>query len=110
MSTMIVKPVISEKSMRLAAARQYVFIVPIAASKIEIAKSIAKLFKVDVINIRTITTPGKTKRFRGTTGRRVDIKKAIVTVKPGQSIKVFEAEEEAKADKKPKKSLSKGGK
>lgn len=99
MEAMILKPIISEKSMRLAATRQYVFVVPVSANKIEIARAIKKLFKVDVINVRTATIKGKSKRFRGITGKRTDTKKAVVTVKEGQSIKVFETEEE-KTDKK----------
>lgn len=99
MEAMILKPIISEKSMRLAATRQYIFNVPINANKIEIAREAHKLFKVDVVNVRTSILKGKTKRFRALTGKRKDVKKAIITVKAGQSIKIFEAEE-TKTDKK----------
>lgn len=94
MNSMIVKPVISEKSMRLAATGKYIFAVPVSANKIEIGRAVNKLFKVDVTQVRTLTTKGKVKKLRGVAGRRSDIKKAIVSVKAGQKIKVFEAEPE----------------
>lgn len=103
MSAMIVKPVISEKSMRLAGSGQYTFTVPSSANKIEIGRAVNKLFKVDVTTVRTLTTNGKVKKLRGVTGRRKDVKKAVVAVKAGQKIKVFEAEPEEEPKVKTKK-------
>ena len=57
-------------------------------STIEIAAAVESLFKVSVVKVNTLVQKGKTKRFRGIQGRRVDIKKAIVTLAEGQSIDV----------------------
>ena len=54
----------------------------------EIAAAVESLFKVNVLKVNTLVQKGKTKRFRGILGRRVDIKKAIVTLADGQSIDV----------------------
>ena len=58
------------------------------ATKDEIAAAVESLFKVNVVKVNTLVQKGKTKRFRGIMGRRVDIKKAIVTLAEGQSIDV----------------------
>ena len=58
------------------------------ASKDEIAAAVEELFKVKVTKVNTMVTKGKTKRFRGTIGRRNDVKKAIVTLAEGQSIDI----------------------
>ncbi len=103
MAQLILKPVISEKSIMLASSRVYTFEVPMATNKIEVARAIKSAFNVDATAVRMIITKGKIKRFKGQTGRRVDVKKALVSVKAGQSIKVFDTEPEAKDDKKDKK-------
>ena len=61
---------------------------PLDASKDEIAAAVEALFKVKVTKVNTLVTKGKTKRFRGIMGRRVDVKKAIVTLAEGQSIDI----------------------
>lgn len=100
MSTITLKPVISEKSVALAGKQVYTFVVPTDSNKIEITRALKDYFKVDAVAVRTTTTKGKTKRFKGVTGRRVDIKKAYVTLRKGQKIAIFEAEPEAKEDRK----------
>jgi len=82
------KPVITEKSTLASEHNQVVFEVSTDASKPEIKKAIEELFKVKVTAVNTITTKGKTKRFRGRPYRRSDVKKAIVTLKDGDSIDV----------------------
>ena len=84
----IIAPVITEKSTKLSESNQVVFRVPGSATKPEIKKAIEELFKVKVTKVNTLITKGKTKRFRGIMGRRVDIKKAIVTLQPGSTIDV----------------------
>ncbi len=81
-------PVITEKATMVSENNQVVFRVPLAATKPEIAQAVAALFKVDVTAVNTLRVKGKTKRFRGIKGRRPDWKKAIVTLKEGQSIDV----------------------
>ena len=84
----ILSPVITEKATLLSEQNKVVFRVDHTASKDEIAAAVEALFKVNVVKVNTLNVKGKTKRFRGTMGRRSDVKKAIVTLKDGQSIDV----------------------
>jgi large subunit ribosomal protein L23 len=83
-------PKVSEKAMYLADKGQYVFQVPTSTNKIEIAHAVEAMFKVKVVAVNISITKGKTKRFRQMTGRRTDQKKAVVTLRKGDSIKLFE--------------------
>ena len=87
----ILAPVITEKATILSEQNKVVFRVADTASKDEIAAAVESLFKVNVVKVNTLVQKGKTKRFRGILGRRVDIKKAIVTLAEGQSIDVTTA-------------------
>ena len=82
----IVSPVITEKATTLSEFNKIVFRVHKSASKNSIKKSIEKIFKVNVIKINTINLRGKTKLVRGKKSSRPSYKKAIVTLKKGQSI------------------------
>ena len=82
----IVSPVITEKATTLSEFNKMVFRVHKSASKNSIKKSIEKIFKVNVIKINTINLRGKTKLVRGKKSSRPGYKKAIVTLKKGQSI------------------------
>lgn len=84
----VLAPVITEKATVLSEQNKVVFRVADDATKPEIAEAVAELFKVEVLSVNTVITKGKTKRFRGRMGRRVDVKKAIVTLAEGQSIDV----------------------
>jgi len=90
----IKQPVITEKSLEATKLNRYTFVVDTGASKHQIKKAIEKYFQVDVIGVATSLKKGSTKR----TGRRKlpaknpDIKKAIVEIKSGQKIKVFESQ------------------
>ena len=84
----ILSPVITEKATVLSEQNKVVFRVAEDSTKDEIAAAVEELFKVKVIKVNTMITKGKTKRFRGIIGRRVDVKKAIVTLAEGQSIDV----------------------
>ena len=84
----ILSPVITEKATVLSEQNKVVFRVAEDSTKDEIAAAVEELFKVKVIKVNTMITKGKTKRFRGIIGRRVDGKKAIVTLAEGQSIDV----------------------
>jgi len=90
MSTFTVTPIISEKAIYLAERNQYVFEVPKNANKIEVAKAIEAAFKVNVTNVNIMVAKGKEKRFKQIKGRQKDVKKAIIKVKTGQSITLFE--------------------
>lgn len=84
------KPVISEKSMDLAAENKYTFIVDPNANKIEIKNAVEKLFKVKVLDVNTMNVKGKFKRMGKYVGRTSDRKKAIVKLKDGDKIEIFE--------------------
>ncbi len=94
----IKKPIISEKSFALAGRGVYVFLVTSAANKKIVATQVHELYKVDVEEVRIINIPGKIKRAGRKLGKRSDIKKALVKVKKGQKIAIFE--EEKKENKK----------
>jgi len=81
-------PIITEKSTLVAEDNKIIFEVAIDADKPSIKQAIEGLFKVDVVGVNTIVMKGKTKRFRGRPGRRKDVKKAIVTLKEGQSVDI----------------------
>ena len=81
-------PLITEKSRDREALNQYSFKVSPKASKIEIKEAIEKIFKVDVLEIRTLNMPVKKKRVGRYTGLSNRCKKAIVTLKAGQTIEM----------------------
>ena len=82
----IVSPAVTEKATSLSEFNKMVFKVHKGANKNSIKKSIEKIFKVNVIKINTINLKGKTKLVRGKKSSRHAYKKAIVTLKKGQSI------------------------
>ena len=86
MYTIIRAPLITEKMTILSEKNQVGFKVAIDATKPQIAASIEALFNVKVLSVNTLIQKGKTKRFKGRPGVRSDVKKAIVTLTPGQSI------------------------
>lgn len=100
-------PRATEKAYVAQTKNVYIFFVPQAASKQEIAKKISEEFKVTVIDVRTATRKGKQTRYSkgkhaypGITYRR-DHKVAYITLKDGDKIPVFEEDkEEVKEDKK----------
>jgi large subunit ribosomal protein L23 len=69
---------------------QVTFLVDRDANKIEIKRAVEGLFKVTVLDVRTINTLGKKKRMGRFAGRRPDWKKAMVTLKEGDRIEYFE--------------------
>ncbi len=81
-------PVVTEKSTMGSEHSQVTFEVARDANKNEIAAAIEALFDVKVVAVNTLRQVGKLKRFRGFLGRRVETKKAMVTLKKGQSIDV----------------------
>ncbi|AFL98891.1 MULTISPECIES: 50S ribosomal protein L23 [Desulfitobacterium] len=83
------RPVISEKSVGLIEENKYSFWVDTAANKIEIKNAVEKMFKVKVVDVRTINVNGKKKRVGKHVGRTADRKKAIVTLKAGDRIEGF---------------------
>ena len=84
----IVAPHITEKATLLSEQNAVVFKVANDATKPEIKAAVEALFNVSVTNVNTIVQKGKTKKWKGAPYTRSDIKKAIVTLKDGQSIDV----------------------
>ena len=82
----IISPNITEKSTSLSEFNKIVFKVHKGASKSFIKKSVEKIFKVNVIKVNTINLRGKTKLVMGKKSTQPGFKKAIVTLKKGQSI------------------------
>ena len=106
----ILKPRLSEKSYATSkATNTFVIDVPSELNKHEVAAAVEKQFEVKVASVRTVNRKGKTKRVMNTTGKRYTnrqgvqsgIKKAYVTLVPGDSLPFFEAIEadEAQAAK-----------
>jgi len=86
----IKRPVVSEKSTILSERdNKYVFEVSLDANKIQIKKAVEDIFKVGVTKVRTMRMRGKLKRVRLQYGRTPEWKKAIVTLKKGDSIELF---------------------
>ena len=87
----IVRPVITEKASMSSENGQVSFVVRNNATKPEIKSAVEMLFDVKVVAVNTLVTKGKTKVFRGRSGRRNDVKKAIITLAKGQSIEIMGA-------------------
>lgn len=77
----IIRPIITEKSMALMGDRKYTFVVHKNANKVQIRNAIEKIFDVQVEKVFTMNYMGKKKRVRIHTGRRPDFKKAIVQLR-----------------------------
>jgi large subunit ribosomal protein L23 len=88
--TIIKRPLITEKSMGLASLGKYAFEVDPDANKIEIAQAIEQIYGVEVVKVNTINVKPKTKRLGRFEGKTGGMKKAYVTLKPGQRIQIFE--------------------
>ncbi len=82
----ILKPLITEKATQMSEYNKMVFAVPLNATKLEVKSSIEKIFSVKVKMVNTILLKGKLKRFKGILGKRSNLKKAIVTLAPGNTI------------------------
>jgi len=86
----LLAPVVSEKSVAAMEENKYTFLVATDSNKIEIRKAVEKQFNVHVLKVRTMNYEGKLKRMGRFQGRRSSYKKAVVTLKEGESIPVFE--------------------
>jgi large subunit ribosomal protein L23 len=84
----ILSPVITEKSTNLSGLNKITFKVSKAASKTLIKKSIEKLYKVNVIKVNTLLSKDRFKTVRGKIAKKSGYKKAIITLKEGQSIDI----------------------
>jgi large subunit ribosomal protein L23 len=86
----ILAPVVSEKSYSLIDNNSYTFLVHPDANKTEIRQAVESIWEVKVVSVNTLNRKGKSKRFRYTTGRRADTKRAVVKLAEGDKIEIFE--------------------
>jgi large subunit ribosomal protein L23 len=82
----ILRPVVTEKSSAATEYNKLTFVVKKDADKGVIKSAIEQIFGVKVADVNTVTTKGKSKRFKGVLGKRSDVKKAIVTLGEGETI------------------------
>lgn len=94
MKNILLRPIVTEKSMSGTSNNKYSFEVDPRTNKIEIKKAVKTAYKVDAIRINIINKDGKIKNYRGRgVGKTKNWKKAIITVKGGQKIAGFEIKE-----------------
>ncbi|MGI6225164.1 MAG: 50S ribosomal protein L23 [Peptococcales bacterium] len=86
----IIKPIVSEKSLASMEQNKYTFKVDLKANKIDIKHAIESIFKVKVVDVKTMIVKGKMKRMGRYQGKRPDWKKAIITLKDGDKIEIVE--------------------
>jgi large subunit ribosomal protein L23 len=86
--TVVYHPLITEKGTMLSSVGKYIFRVDMDATGPEIKKAMKKLYKVDVVKVNLITVRSKTRRLGRTLGVKPGYKKAIVTLRTGQSLDV----------------------
>lgn len=102
MNAILIKPIITEKSIRLAQNGWYTFQVVNEARKEQIASEVSKIYSVEIKSVRVIKVTGKTKR----TGKKMiykkrsDWKKALIWLKAGQTISAFQITNEETTKKK----------
>jgi len=82
----ILSPIVTEKSTNMSEQNKIVFKVPTAANKVNLKKNIEKIWKVNVTKINIINKKTRTKLSRGKKVKVRGFKKAIITLKKGQSI------------------------
>lgn len=90
LASVLRRPIITERSTRLQDGNKYTFEVELTSNRGLIKQAVEKIFDVTVLQVNTIRTPGKTKRFGPRLVTKQATKKAIVTLKPGDKITVFE--------------------
>jgi large subunit ribosomal protein L23 len=91
-SQVLIRPVVSEKSVGATERNTYTFVVARDANKHVIREAVEQQFKVDVLGVRVLTVKPKEKsRGRRTMGMVPGWRKAIVTIAEGQKIELFEA-------------------
>ncbi len=89
-SAFILSPVVTEKTAYLASRAQYVFLVDIAANKIQVRNAIRTMYGITPVSINMQNQDGKRVRSGRSRGIRKRWKKAIVTLPEGKSIEVYE--------------------
>ena len=89
-SQVLLKPTITEKSTILQESGKYTFQVAPRANKVEIKAAVEQNFDVSVLDVNITKLHGKRKRYGPRTSKQPDIKKAVVTLRPGDRINLIE--------------------
>ena len=85
----LLRPVISEKTYRLADNGKYTFLVPTDVNRTQVRQAVEAIFGVKVTGVNTLNRPGKRRRTRYGYGQRPATKRAIVSLAEGERIDVF---------------------
>jgi large subunit ribosomal protein L23 len=88
--SILIEPVLTEKSNVMREENRYVFRVDQRATKTMVMEAVRRMFQVHPLECNIINVKSKPKRLRGRAGRTATWKKAIVRVAPGETIKIFE--------------------
>ena len=91
--TVIIRPIVSEKSYALLTSNKYTFRVHDRAHKTQIRQAVEEIFGVRVVEVRTMSVKSKPKRRGYTSGRSRSWKKAVVQLHPDDHIELFEGQE-----------------
>lgn len=86
----LLKPLITEKAANLGEVNKYIFEVAVDANKIEVVKAVKEVYGVSPVSVNMVSVSGKQKRHGRIMGKRKDWKKAIVTLKKGETLNVYE--------------------
>ncbi len=85
------RPIITEKSsLQSQYLNRYTFEVDVRANKLQIKDAVEQAFNVEVVSVNVIRVSGKRRRWGRLVGQTKDWKKAVVTLRPGQTIQFFE--------------------
>ena len=87
----LIEPWITEAATAAAEMNKYIFKVDKYASKVQIKKAVEEVFGVTVKSVRTITIPKKTRMRGNVKGKKTGFKKAVVSLKEGDSINIYES-------------------
>lgn len=91
----LIRPIKTEKSLKSGGDSVFTFEVPLSATKNQVKESVERAFDVEVIRVRTVHLAGKTRKFKRIVKKLAARKKAIVALKSGQSISMFESEKKS---------------
>lgn len=90
LAKVLVRPLVTEKASHLASQSKYAFIVASSSNKIEVAKAVEAIYGVNVEKVNIINMEGKAVLRGRIKGKRSDFKKAVVTLKKGETISIYE--------------------
>jgi len=86
----LIKPLVTEKAAEFSAVGKYIFVINPRMNKIEVKKAVRKIYGVDPVRVNIINVSGNKVRYGRITGRTKSWKKAVVTLKPGDKIEIYE--------------------